>query len=699
MSAVWTITAPSGSGTVQLSEAEAQTLACVFRIMATSTAQLMIHRDYDAADDWWVADEVVTICRAASEVSGPVPYFTGRVLETPISANGQGEYRQLQLADGWQDLEDIVYQEAWGIGSGSVLIPKAVLGLNQEGVAISTGQQISAAVAYAITEGAAMALGTIDDGPSIWPSEVTNISCADVILGELRWTPDWAAWLDHSTQPPTFHARAKSALTNLSIDIADEGVGDFEFAKLVRTIPRGVRLLYEDASIIDGEVYRNGYLDTDGETTGRKIMHATIELAGMNVQHQKSRIETRTLPTDGATMKAYFKKKWPELKDMPDAGFEFSNVSFAVAPLDAQPDVICQKAPRLEVTTVEDIPRELVRGQIEDWMRKKVGQVTVQYDLKINGVPNKAQRKILDNFTGEGKSFTVTATNAITKLYKGISSFTEGEEVPEGIAASVYAAATADKYEGTVTIVAEDAPATRWMGRTVSLYDGVNEQMPPMVVHSASVDVDAGTVTLSYGPLPYLSAGDFLELQRMVNSRPVTWWSQEERASNQIGAEAHPGSKGDTVAGFDLPGIISPPGGAPPEMKHPWKVKMGDDAEDEGIKEWEFVGGTVYSQGASIFVADGVVTGGSGFVVLKTTRNSSSRALTSASVEWQSAVATSDEDTQYRVLAKVNTTTDPLVLQLQVEEIRIWELMLVENGEFRLNGMEHSHRNSYEPAT
>ena len=699
MSAVWTMTAPSGSGAVQLSEAEAQSLMVDFRIMATSTASLSIHRDYDSSAAWWAAESLVTIWRAASAEAEPVPYFTGRVQETPLSGNGEGEYRTLNLADAWQDLEEIIYQEAWGIGSGSVLIPKAVLGLDEAGEAISTGQQITAAVTYAITQGAAIALGTIDAGPGIWPSEVTNISCADVILGELRWTPDWAAWLDHSTSPPTFHARAKSAMAVQSIDIADEGVQDYNYAQLVRTIPRGVRILYEDASIIDGEVYRNGYLDTAGATTGRKIMHATIELAGLNVQHQKSRIETRTLPLDPANMKPYFKKKWPELKDMPDAAFLFSNVSFTLAPLDAQPDVICDKAPRLEVESVEEIPRELVRGQIEDWMRKKVGQVTVQYDLKIIGHLPLAQRKILDNFSGEGKTFTITATNAITKLYKGISSFTEGEGVPEGIAAAVYAAASADKYEGQVTLAAEDVSATRWLGRQVSLCDGANELMPAMVVHSAAPRIDEGTVTISFGPLPYLSAGDFLELQRMVNSRPVTWWSQEERASNQIGAEAYPGSKGDTVAGFDLPGLIVPPGGAPPELKHPWHVSMGDEAEDPEEVLWDYVGGVFYSQGGPITVADGTVTGGAGFVVLVITRNPASRVITSATVAWQETVATSTEGTQYRPLAKVDPDNDPNVLQLQVEELRIWELMLVENGEFKLAGLEHSHRNTYDPDT
>lgn len=580
MSAEWYITGPGGGAAVLLSEPQVQSLNITFRIMATSVAELQIHRDFDSDGAWWEAESIVTIFRAPAPGGTAVPFFTGRVQETPISADGGGEFRTLQLADAWQDLEEIIYQEAWAVGSGSVLIPKAVLGLDPAGEKISTGQQVAAAVAYAISESAALATGTIDAGVTVWPSEISNTSCADVILGEMRWNPNHIAWIDHSTVPPTFHMRARAALTAEAIDVAQEEVEAFDHARQVRSVPRGVRILYEDAAVIDDTVYRSGYLDTAGATTGRKIMQATIELAGLNVQLQKSRIETRTMPTDGPTMIAYFKKKWPELKDMPDGAFDFKNVKFALAPLADQPDPVCAKAPRLEVTEVAELPRELVRGQIEDWMRKKVGQVTVTYDLAIVGNPNPVQKKILDNFSGVGKTFTVTATNAVTKLYKGISSFTEGEGAPEGIAAAVYAAATAEKYEGSVTLSMEDVPVTTWLGKQISLHNGVQNLMPAMPLHSASMDIFNGSVQLSFGPLPYLTAGDFFELQRMVNRRPVTWMSQEERASNELGASEAPGAKGDTVSGYDFPQTTSPPGSGPTIVPFDPILNTEEDGEE-----------------------------------------------------------------------------------------------------------------------
>jgi hypothetical protein len=71
--------------------------------------------------------------------------------------------------------------------------------------------------------------------------------------------------------------------------------------------------------------------------------------------------------------------------------------------------------------------------------------------------------------------------------------------------------------------------------------------------------------------------------------------------------------------------------------------------------------------------------------------------ITGATVVWAASVATSDETTQYRALAKLDPDEYPSILQLQFEEIRIWELMIVENGEFALMGAEMSHRETYAP--
>jgi hypothetical protein len=126
---------------------------------------------------------------------------------------------------------------------------------------------------------------------------------------------------------------------------------------------------------------------------------------------------------------------------------------------------------------------------------------------------------------------------------------------------------------------------------------------------------------------------------------------------------------------------------------HPWKVSYA------GEDDWTVVGDTVYSQGDPIIVADTTVSGTTGYVVLKITRDSTSREITAAVVEFATEVTASYYTDQYRVLAKVGTESTPKVVQLQFEEIRILEDRVLVNGESKLVGLEVSHRNNYDLPT
>lgn len=576
--AEWTITKPGAVGTEALDVLGISSPSVNFRAMGISTAALTVDRDYDSTDPWWAADALVTIYRNAA------PYFTGRVQETPSTNGAASERRMLNLSDAWQDLEEIIYQEPWPIGSGTALFPRAILGRDSAGALITTGQQISEAVAFAISRGAGLQIGTVDSGMQLWPSEVKNSSCESVISEQLRYHPDWTAWIDHSTFPPTFHARALANLDAVTVDIAGSEVEAFGFSKLTRNVPNGVRVIYESADTIDGEVMRNGYEDTAGDISGRKVMMATLELEGMQAQFQKSQVETLDLPDDGddAGARAYLKKKFPALAMVPDASWAVANFSKTLVVEDplTLPPPICSKAERLAVADVEDLPRELVRGSLAEWMRKKVGRVTLKVDFLVNPAMNEAHRKIFAGFEGESKTWTVTATNATTKTYKGISSFTEGEGRPIGLAAAIFSAATADQYEGVVTVAKAEVDATRWHGKKLVIIDGINTLMPGAIIYSGSADIEAGSVVVDFGPPPYLSAGDFLELQRMFKRRPVTWMSAQERTSNKLGADDSAGSLGDTVDGFDAPDTVTPPGGGGGKTPVPFWPEISGNTTD-----------------------------------------------------------------------------------------------------------------------
>ena len=157
----------------------------------------------------------------------------------------------------------------------------------------------------------------------------------------------------------------------------------------------------------------------------------------------------------------------------------------------------------------------------------------------------------------------MVATDAVTKNYKGVTHWVAPEAAPAGIAQAVYEALKSYQFQGSVSVVREDVTADVWHGRKLNILGGLGEWITmDAAIHQSSFDIDSGTVTLTFGPAPYLAAEDFLELQRMLRGRQPTWMSQEERTSNELGATDDPGSKGDTVAGFDIPEtIIDPSGG------------------------------------------------------------------------------------------------------------------------------------------
>jgi hypothetical protein len=136
---------------------------------------------------------------------------------------------------------------------------------------------------------------------------------------------------------------------------------------------------------------------------------------------------------------------------------------------------------------------------------------------------------------------------------------------------------------------------------------------------------------------------------------------------------------------------------------HPWKVYRDGTTVIEGspevIAKYRIVGGLVYGQdgGAPKEVLDQPVIGaaGSGWVYLKIDRDSSSRVISSATVGHGVSIPDDDYNTQYRALAYVFGVGGGPPLQLQFQEIRIYEMMIVENGELPLHVFDMGARRSY----
>jgi len=530
-----------------------------FRTHGTSTMTLRRSSKFDTAELTGLeyGDDAELTYDAGS---GDVRFFFGKVSTVPKFGSGGNQGQTLEIEDAWADLERTIYQEEWLLpGPDTVMMPRAVFGMDASGTPITVGAMIAQVVTAA---GLDLAVDVDVTGEIPLPSEIVNQTCAEIILQCLKLHPDWVPYIDHSTSPnPTFRVIALSAASSTSISVAGSGgVQAFDLVRREDLLPECVRIVYESASETDGNVYRTYYLDeypTSGvETSGPKVIQAYIPLQGRQVQIQKSRIQVRAIPdgTDDEATKTWLKLHFPQIKDVPDDHFSlaFYTRTYIDDSGEEMPGPINPESERLSVTDVDDLPNELVRGSIEDWMRVRVGKVSVEVDIKAAGACTAAEKKLM----GHLGPIQVTGTNATTKLYKGLSNWIAAEDVPTGVAQTLYDGLHAGiPYQGSVTVVAQDVSQTSFIGKKLNLTGGVTE-WATMAAPISAVDwnVADGSATIAFGPPGYLAPRDFLELQRLLSRRPVRWFAPDERTADTHGSESSASSTGDTVDGHDHPG-------------------------------------------------------------------------------------------------------------------------------------------------
>ena len=529
-----------------------------FRTQGVSSMVLERVSDFDAT-------ELLAYGTSATLTRDGVKFFQGKIDSIPKHGSDQEEGQIYEIVDAWADLETTIYQEQWGVGAGTVMIPKFVMGLGLIGAVwtrLNVGQQIGLILDHAIAQGVNLQKGSIPTGELLTPSEEANLSCAEGIMMCLKLHPDWIPWIDHSTTPPTFHVTPVSSMSAVSLPVNGTGAVDsFECIKRSDLIPSAVRIVYEFATTIGDEVFRNTSIDKYpalGPDGGPRVMQATIPLAGMQMQIQKSRIQTRTIPTGPSAtgVKAWIKAKYPHLADVAEGDFDVNSLTRAlVVDTDTHPEPISPQAERLVASSLPDVPRELVRGTIEDWMRRKVGKVRISLSISAAAGASAASKKAIAKGT---PTVTVVATDAVTKIYKGVSQWVAPEDVPTGLAAAVYNAILAGVvYQGNASLTEVDVGSVQYHGRKIHLTGGVaawGTMGAP--VHTVDFDVETGKTTIGFGPPPQLAPVDFLELQRILRARETRWWSFAERGSNALGAEADPSAAGDSVSGYEIPETI-----------------------------------------------------------------------------------------------------------------------------------------------
>lgn len=577
MAVAWTITGPDG--TQPLDYYKLTLIGGEFVQQGADSVELASARDYDA-DDVWAYEEAVTLYRDG------VPYFYGEVTQTPRSGSAHHESHSYIITGPFRHFGR-TYHQTWAWGSGSMDTTQVVLGKDELGADMTTMQTVEMIIDYVIAQGAPIQKGSISAGVQVWPVELKNVTCEEAMRTALRFHPQAQVWFDYSTSPPTINVQERADMAAVSLPHADKPVASTNIVRRDDLVPECVAITYETSHQVDGEMYRA--LEQDiwpAAKTGKELtaLSALVPLEGMQQQTNKQRVKTAAIPgnltelqtLDGAK---FFLRHFPELSELIDLSnlnnslVRFSGLYRQVLSEDGadEPDPINPNAPEITpAATPDDLPNELLEGSVEDWMRKKSGQLRVSFGVRPRTTPALSQAQIervvellgpypdISAPTADDEpsplSVNVRATDAVTKLYKGVNFWKPADEAPTGIAQGVYENLSNPHFQGSWAIIERDVGGTRYHGKKLNITGGRAEWATMnAVIQSVSWDVASGATTISFGPPDHLGPQDLIELQRMMRTNPVTWWSVDERTSNRYSAEANAGTRGDVVGGYNMP--------------------------------------------------------------------------------------------------------------------------------------------------
>jgi hypothetical protein len=491
---------------------------------------------FDASDDIDFG-QLVTLIDPAGRTR-----FVGRRVLVPGRATGAEESKTYAFAGPWYWLERLVYHQSWQqLLINGALIPRQTSHLLLNLGGLSVGAQITAVAQYAIDQGAPFQLGVLDVPIVPLVTEVTDQTCAQIIIDQLRWAPDAVAWFDYGTNPPTFHCRQKANLAAVTLrlgpgnlpTIADEGLTIVARPDL--QIP-AVALRYERTDTKDGVEYLAlGEDIAPAGATGRELnaLSQTISLIGFNVTTLSASILSETIDT---TSLEWWKRMIPSLQDS-----RIKNLT--LVPNSVERILQGSRTAGIPAGVPSSaFPRLLVEGQLVDWMRDATDheldweqeELSAQFSFQLDLDPTSGVK------LSDKQKVRIPVHLVSTNAPSGVSSYTvtetqeEGEAQPIGLAQFLFNALSGLEYEGTVNTTEQECSGTIGPGNTLNIANTARADHAAMSARVQSVDeaIDRGQTRVSFGPTPALSISAILELLRA--SRHRRRWT---RASVQTDGE------------------------------------------------------------------------------------------------------------------------------------------------------------------
>ncbi len=227
--------------------------------------------------------------------------------------------------------------------------------------------------------------------------------------------------------------------------------------------------------------------------------------------------------------------------------------------------------------SLSDLPNELLEGSIAAWMDLSSAPLRVQATLQYTGADTDESTEVWGATKQRVLYTRVIGTNAETQLYSRLTSETEAEAVPAGLAQALYDAVNPLQYDGVLELTEQECSGAAVPGQLLNLSGGRTE-WATMAAQIQRVEelLDLGRTRITVGPGKHLGHEDLAELLR-VNRQRRPSFRRTERTTGQATGNAAKIEGGTQSPRSDS--LFRPSAAGTPEPNRPFQLI---DASDTG---------------------------------------------------------------------------------------------------------------------
>jgi len=524
------------------------------------------------------ADPIFALGSTIRLLQNGTPWFYGRVVQAPGRAAATAEEQLYRVAGPWWYLENIVFQQIWQTTNGTdvTLIPtnksRIILSQAADGTKLATGAAILEVLAYATARGAPITVGAVTPNAIAPYAETLDRSCAEVIRNFLRWTPDAMAAFDYTTTPyPTLSILRRADAATVSLPAYGAPTSGLDLTPRYDLQAPAVVLKFEQTNDIGGDTFTSLIVQSAPTTaTGDELaaLVMTLDLAGARATYQRQPVKTTPIPqTDTASgVIDWWKGRFPWLNDFDDSDLTIVSGTQSVA---------LEDPANYPGIAVADVPNELLSGSIAAWMNLNAAPLLVSATMEFTGTATDESSTVFDANNQRVLYTRVIGTNAETQTYSRLTSETEAEPVPTGLAQAIYDAVSVLQYDGVLELTEQECSGAGAPGLLLNLTGG-RAEWAAMAAQIQRVEekIDLGQTLITVGPAKHLGQTELSAWLRANRNRRISF-RLGERTTGSGSGNAAKVNGGELSSRSDS--VFRPSAGGTPEPNKPFELLGASD--------------------------------------------------------------------------------------------------------------------------